>query len=181
MIRNPGLRIRDWRCNALGQSRCIRCGARVAVARHQYLRIPADELVLHCLLLFIGEDGYWKRYNPQTGEGRDAMINGKRFKAHESAITDKEKKFDSEVRFNMYMKTHGTYLDGTAKTGKALQDAEAGARRFANRKDPYTQGEATREAFKEAIPVLAQDAMYVNGTDEGLSISGLIVRLILSA
>ena len=111
---------------------------------------------------YVGEDGYWYRYNADTDKGNRVMINGKPFKANAAAVAGKQQRFDTEVRYNMFMGVHGVNPDGTQKSGKDLQDAKSKALDYANRVKPYTRGEANRDAIKLAVPELLKDFDYTS-------------------
>ncbi len=105
---------------------------------------------------YIGEDGYMYTYNEATGEGRRVMVNGKPVKPDPKQNKSRQQRFDTEVRFNMYMGVHGTDADGAPLEGAELRQARQGALKFANREKEYTKDEARRDAVKQATTVLSK-------------------------
>jgi hypothetical protein len=115
---------------------------------------------------YVGDDGYMYEYNSETQEGRQIKVNGKPMKASDQAIAGKQQRFDTEVRFNMYMGVYGQDAEGVPLTGAALNNAKKEALKFANRQKPYTRAEANREAVSGATDLFKNDSNYALATEE---------------
>jgi len=115
---------------------------------------------------YVGPGGYMYEWNPETQEGRQIIINGKPMKATDQAIAGKQQRFDTEVRFNMYMGVYGKDSDGNPLTGEAFSLAQKEALKFANRQKPYTRAEANRSAVDGATSLFKNDSNYALATPE---------------
>lgn len=115
---------------------------------------------------YIGDDGYMYTYNEQTGEGRRVMVNGKPVKPDPKQNKSKTQRFDTEVRYNLYMDVHGKDEEGTPLEGTDLRRAREGALRFSNRAREYTKDEARRDAVKQATTVLSKSPDFTLATPE---------------
>lgn len=113
---------------------------------------------------YVGDDGYMYTYNEQTGEGRRVMVNGRPVKPDPRQNRSQQQRFDTEVRYNLYMGVHGKDPEGAPLEGGALRSAREGALKFANREREYTQDEARRDAVKQATTVLSQLPDYTLAT-----------------
>lgn len=109
---------------------------------------------------YVGDDGYMYTYNEQSGEGRRVMVNGKPVKPDPKMNKTTQQRFDTEVRYNLYMSVHGKDSEGQELTGGDLRTAREGALKFANREREYTADEARRDAVKSATTILAKDVNY---------------------
>lgn len=115
---------------------------------------------------YVGPGGYMYEWNPETQEGRQIIINGKPMQASDQAIAGKQQRFDTEVRFNMYMGVYGKDAEGMAYTGEALSKVKKDALKFANRQKPYTRAEANRESVAGATSLFKNDSNYALATPE---------------
>ena len=115
---------------------------------------------------YVGPGGYMYEWNPETQEGRQIVINGKPMKASDQAIAGKQQRFDTEVRFNMYMGVYGKDAEGVALTGAALSHAKKEALKFANRQKPYTRAEANKDSVAGATSLFKNDSNYALATPE---------------
>jgi hypothetical protein len=115
---------------------------------------------------YVGPNGFMYEYNSETQEGRQIIVNGKPMKAADQAIASKQQRFDTEVRYNMYMGVYGKDAEGVATTGEALMRVKKEALKFANRQKPYTRAEANRESVKSATDLFKNDSNYALATPE---------------
>ncbi len=115
---------------------------------------------------YVGPNGFMYEYNSQTQEGRQIIVNGKPMQAKDQAIASKQQRFDTEVRFNMYMGVYGQDADGVKFTGEALNQAKKEALKFANRQKPYTRAEANRDSVTGAMGLFKNDSNYALATPE---------------
>ena len=110
---------------------------------------------------YIGDDGFMYTYNEATGEGRRVMVNGRPVKPDPKQNTTRQQRFDTEVRYNMYMDVHGKDAEGEPLEGADLRTTQEGALKFANRQKEYTKDEARRDAVKMATNVLSKVPDFV--------------------
>lgn len=115
---------------------------------------------------YIGDDGYMYTYNEATGEGRRVMVNGRPVKPDPKQNKSRQQRFDTEVRYNLYMDVHGKDPEGMPLEGADLRRAREGALKFANREREYTRDEARRDAVKQATTVLSKLPDYTLATPE---------------
>lgn len=115
---------------------------------------------------YIGDDGYMYTYNEETGEGRRVMVNGKPVKPDPRQNKSKQQRFDTEVRYNLYMDVHGKDAEGNPLAGANLKKAREGALKFSNREREYTKDEARRDAVKQATTVLSKLPDFTLATPE---------------
>jgi len=115
---------------------------------------------------YVGPGGYMYDWNPETQEGRQVIVNGKPMKASDQAIAGKQQRFDTEVRYNMYMGVYGKNAEDVAYTGEALSKIKKDALKFANRQTPYTRAEANRESVAGATSLFKNDSNYALATEE---------------
>jgi len=115
---------------------------------------------------YVGEDGYMYTYNEETGEGRRVMVNGKPVKPDPKQNRSQQQRFDTEVRYNLYMDVHGKDPEGAPLEGADLKNARVGALKFANRQKEYTKDEARRDAVKQATTVLSKLPDFTLATPE---------------
>jgi hypothetical protein len=115
---------------------------------------------------YVGPNGFMYEWNPDTQEGRQIIVNGKPMKASDQAIAGKQQRFDTEVRYNMYMGVYGKDADGVDLTGGLLNTARKDALKFASRQHPYTRAEANRESVAGATKLYSNDSNYALSTPE---------------
>ena len=115
---------------------------------------------------YVGPGGFMYEYNPETQEGRQVIVNGKPMHVDDQNLKTNQQRFDSEVRYNMYMGVYGKDTEGVSLTGVALNDAKKEALKYANRQKAYTRAEANTAAINGATKLFANDTNYNLATEE---------------
>jgi hypothetical protein len=109
---------------------------------------------------YVGPGGYMYEYNPETQEGRQVIVNGKPMHVDDQNLKTNQQRFDTEVRYNMYMGVYGKSAEGVVLTGVALNDAKKDALKYANRQKAYTRAEANTASINGATKLFANDTNY---------------------